>query len=155
MRSRIGGVSVRADIVAAAEWGIRNAAQIHYTEGAERSGWLRAKPYALPLSTDCSGFATMCYWLAGAPDPNGLHYAEVGYTGTMLAHGLEVNLPEPGDLIVYGPYPGHHVVIYLDTWHGAWRVASHGDEHGPVLELQHREQLVQPAPISIRSYLPR
>ena len=93
-------------------WGF--TAELMGAMEAHFSGWLRAKPYALPLSTDCSGFATMCYWLAGAPDPNGLHYAEVGYTGTMLAHGLEVNLPEPGDLIVYGPYPGHHVVIYLD-----------------------------------------
>ena len=85
MRSRIGGVSVRADIVAAAEWGIRNAAQIHYTEGAERSGWLRAKPYALPLSTDCSGFATLCYRMAGLPDPNGLGYKELGYTPVIKA----------------------------------------------------------------------
>ena len=146
---------VRAAIVKAAEWGIAHAGAIHYTETVERSEWLHAKPYHLPISTDCSGFATMCYWLAGAPDPNGLHYAEVGYTGTMLEHGLEVSLPLPGDLIVYGLYPGHHVVIFLDVWHGAWRVASHGNEAGPSLELQHREQLVQPAPVSIRSYLPR
>lgn len=146
---------LRDSIVQAAEWGIAHAAQIHYTETAARSGWLRAPKRQLPISTDCSGFATMCYWLAGAPDPNGLSYRSLGYTGTMLAHGTVVQSPLPGDLIIYGPPPGHHVVVYMYTWHGAWVVASHGGEYGPVRILQHQEEIAQPAPRQIRSYLPR
>jgi hypothetical protein len=149
-------LTIRQKIVQHAEWGIVHASQIHYTQDARRDDFLRAKPHdKLPIWTDCSGFATFCYLLAGAPDPNGLGYRSVGYTGTLLTHGKQVSTPLPGDLIVYGPGTGHHVVIYLKTWHGAWIVASHGDEHGPVSELQHREKLVQPAPVHIRSYLPR
>ena len=65
---------MRAKIVAAARWGIEHEPQIHYAE---------ARPFpltrALPLTTDCSGFVTLCYFLAGAPDPNGLDYS-----GTVL-----------------------------------------------------------------------
>ncbi|MHB8469552.1 MAG: Hint domain-containing protein [Gaiellaceae bacterium] len=35
----------------------------------------------LPLTTDCSGFVTLCYHLAGAPDPNGRGYDGQGWTG--------------------------------------------------------------------------
>lgn len=152
---------IRMRIVDAARYGIAHAAQIHYTEDMRRDDWLaqlsKEDPpqFPLPLWTDCSGFATLCYYLAGAPDPNGLHYQKVGYTGTMLDTGKKVQVPEPGDLIVYGPGTGHHVVIYLDTWRGAWRVASHGNEYGPNLVLQHREEMAQPAPRTILSYLPR
>ena len=123
-------MTVRAQVVAAARWGIANAGQIHYAE-------VRPIPQVepgvypkLPFTTDCSGFVTMCYQYAGAPDPSGAGYdggiGRLGpeYTGTLLQHGVEVKTPLPGDLIIYGPGTGHHVVIYLDTWHGAWRVAS-------------------------------
>src|SRR6201981_1984334 len=64
---------VRGRIVAAARWGIRNEPRIHY-------GLIRPFPLtrALPLTTDCSGFATLCYYLAGAPDPNGRDYDGTG-----------------------------------------------------------------------------
>ena len=38
---------------------------------------------ALPLTTGCSGFVTICFYEAGAPDPNGLDYSGLGYTGTL------------------------------------------------------------------------
>lgn len=107
------------------------------------------------MTTDCSGWVTACYRWAGAPDPSHLNYRWVGWTGTLLEHGVKVASPMPGDLIIYGPPPGHHVVVYMETWHGAWIVCSHGGEHGPVEELQHREQIVQPTPMQVRSYLPR
>jgi len=55
--------SVRQKIVAAARWGIENEPRIHYGE-------VRPMPLGrtLPLTTDCSGFVTICYFLAGAPD---------------------------------------------------------------------------------------
>lgn len=143
---------VRAKIVAYCEWGIAHAADIHY---AQKRPIPVAQPRRLPLATDCSGFATLAYKAAGAPDPNGLDYNGLGYTGTLLRHGRAVTVPLPGDLIIYGDYPGHHVVVFLYEWHGAWVVCSHGQEIGPLRVLQHREEIAQPGPRQIRSYLPR
>src|SRR5437868_1437080 len=99
-------MSVRGEIVAAARWGVRNAVRIHYAEA--RPMPLRRR--TLPLSTDCSGFATLCYFLAGAPDPTGLGYIGQGYTGNFLRHLPQRPRDEarPGDLVVWGRYPGHH-----------------------------------------------
>ena len=47
-----------------------------------RRGSVRSRSAAtLPLTTDCSGFVTVCYFLAGAPDPNGLDYSGEGLGG--------------------------------------------------------------------------
>lgn len=51
---------------------------------------------------DCSAFATLCDKAAGEPDPNGLNYNPIGWTGTLWAHGKETNNPQPGDLCFYG-----------------------------------------------------
>lgn len=142
----------RAKIVEYCEWGIHNERLIHYSEVRPIP---ETHPKILPLTTDCSGFATLAYKFAGAPDPNGRNYDGYGYTGTMMQHGELVERPEPGDLILYGEYPGHHVVIVMEIWHGAWIVCSHGQENGPRREFQHLEQLSQPGPRTIRSYLPR
>ena len=70
----------------------------------------------LPLATDCSGFATLCYFLAGAPDPNGLDYCGQGYTGTLLRHLPHVGQSDvrPGDIVVWGSYPGRHCAVVLE-----------------------------------------
>ena len=80
--------TVRHQIVTAALWGIANEPQIHYGE-------IRPIPLArtLPLTTDCSGFVTVCYFLAGAPDPNGLDYSGEGWTGTLLRNLEHGRLP--------------------------------------------------------------
>jgi cell wall-associated NlpC family hydrolase len=118
----------RRKIVAAARWGIANEPRIHYGE-------VRPIPFgrALPLTTDCSGFVTVCYFLAGAPDPNGLGYSGAGYTGTLLGHAahIEAAAAAPGDIVVWGAYPGRHCAIVLEA--GADPLlASHGSERGPV-----------------------
>jgi cell wall-associated NlpC family hydrolase len=118
---------VRRKIVAAARWGIRNEPRIHY-------GQIRPIPLArtLPLTTDCSGFVTLCYFLAGAPDPNGLEYDGQGYTGTLLDHleAIDPGSARRGDVVVWGSYPGHHCAVVLET--GADPLlASHGAERGP------------------------
>jgi hypothetical protein len=121
-------MSVRDEIVGVARWGIRNAARIHYAES--RPMPLRR---ALPLTTDCSGFATLCYFLAGAPDPNGLGYIGQGYTGNLLRHLPHVpqGRARAGDIVVWGRYPGHHCAVVLET--GADPLlASHGGESGPL-----------------------
>jgi len=102
----------RPGIVAWAKWGVANKAQIHYQQ-------IRPFPLTskLPLTTDCSGYATLCYYLAGAPDPNGLNYNHYGYTGSLLQHGKKISLAEaqPGDLIVYGAGTGDHVAIIIEN----------------------------------------
>ena len=119
--------TVRQKIVAAARWGIANEPQIHYGE-------VRPIPLArmLPLTTDCSGFVTVCYFLAGAPDPNGLDYSGEGWTGTLLRNLEHVHRDEalPGDLVVWGGYPGRHVAILLDAGDDPL-LCSHGSERGP------------------------
>jgi len=144
--------TVREKIVDYCEWGIENAAQIHYAQVRP----IPVKtPKRLPLVTDCSGFATLAYKTAGAPDPNGHDYNGQGFTGDMMRHGRKVSVPRPGDLLFYGVWPGHHVVVFMEEWHGAWVVCSHGQEIGPLRVLQHREQVAQGLPLEIRSYLPR
>lgn len=132
----------RTRLVQWAHWGVAHEPAIHYSEDVKvRAGWLTAKPRNhLPLSTDCSGFVTLCYAMAGLPDPNGLGYAELGYTGTLLSHAAsagqvhtEVAKARPGDLIVYGPGTGAHVVIVVKTGANPL-VVSHGSEAGPQLE---------------------
>ena len=122
--------SVREKIVANAEWGIKNEPRIHYAE--VRPIPCLNEPNHLPLTTDCSGFATLCYKWAGAPDPNGLSYDGQGYTGTLLSHmhHIQQHEVEPGDLVVFGGGTGHHVCVVLDKG-GSW-LASHGSESGPI-----------------------
>jgi cell wall-associated NlpC family hydrolase len=131
-------LSKRKRIVRWARWGVDNTGAIHYTETPERADWLHANPFdRLPLTTDCSGFATLCYRLAGAPDPNGLNYLTLGYTGTMLDHAAQdgtiltdVSKAKPGDLIVYGPGTGTHVAIIVEAGSDPLTV-SHGQESEP------------------------
>jgi hypothetical protein len=145
-------------IVNAALWGIAHEPQIHYSMGANRDDWLtevkrrpgRAIP-SLPLWTDCSGFVTMCYWIAKVDDPSGFNYRVLGYTGTLLAHCQHItgDQVQIGDLIVYGPGTGHHTVVVIDNAQdGSLIVASHGEERGPVRILNYLEAAEQPHPIT-------
>jgi cell wall-associated NlpC family hydrolase len=118
--------TVREKIVAAARWGIAHEPQIHYGE-------IRPVPLGrrLPLTTDCSGFVTVCYFLAGAPDPNGLGYSGEGWTGTLLRRLEHVTQDHArrGDLVVWGGYPGRHVAIVLEPGDDPL-LCSHGGERG-------------------------
>lgn len=71
---------------------------------------------AFPVTMDCSGFVTRCYYFAGASDPNGLNYDGAGYTGTLLNRGKHIleRQMHVGDLIVYGEAPGKHVVLVVE-----------------------------------------
>ena len=97
------------------------------------------KPPSYPNPTDCSSFATQCYYAAGAKDPNGRGYDGQGYTGTLLAHGTKINKSQLaiGDLVFYGyttrsspAFPvgsPTHVAIYA----GSGMVYSMGSSVGP------------------------
>jgi len=132
--------AVRHAITNWARWGAAHEPSIHYTQGASRDDYLHEPKGRLPLWTDCSGFVTYCYWASGTPDPSGLNYQYVGFTGTLLEnaqkHGrilFDVSQAKPGDPIVIGPGSGWHAVVVLEAGADPL-VASHGSETGPKIE---------------------
>jgi cell wall-associated NlpC family hydrolase len=145
--ARLTSPTVRKQIVANARWGIAHEPEIHYRQTRPIEGI--AEPYKLPLHVDCSGFATLCYAWAGAPDPNGLDYGGQGYTGTLLQHMRRIpkRALQPGDLVVWGPAPGRHVALVLEPGDDPL-VASHGQEKGPVAIRVSIESRYQPAPVA-------
>lgn len=125
-------ISRRGKIVGWARWAAKHSASFGYTEGSERSAWLAEPKGHLPVDTDCSGFATWCYW-KDAPDPNGYDYKAVGFTGTLVTHAhtvtTDVAKARPADLICIGYDPAidapAHVVVCLVAGRNPL-VASHG-----------------------------
>jgi lysozyme family protein len=128
--------AIRKRIVNWALWGVKNCGRIGYTQdGTVRLSAMKT-PGALPLVTDCSGFATFCYAWAGAPNPNaarGYDPRGPAYTGAMLDHCRRIprSAAQPGDLVVWTPPTrGHHVGVVVKA--GADPIlASHGDPSGP------------------------
>jgi len=119
-------------IVEWAKWAVANKAHFNYTEGAQRMTAIGVFPPKFPMFADCSAFVTWCYWVAGAPDPNGLGYNHEGYTGTLLGHGTEIplQLVEPGDVIVYGPSTGWHTALCISGGPDPLTI-SHGQQGDP------------------------
>ena len=148
-----GGSGLRARIVQLARWGIQNEGQIHYQQLRPVDGM--TQPKKLPLYTDCSGFSTLCYKWAGATvDPNGGNWSGA-YTGTMLSHCRHIpkSAVRPGDLVVWGAHPGHHVALVLEA--GADPLlCSHGQEKGPFAITFSVESRFQPTPATWLSCLP-
>lgn len=149
----------RVEMVKWALWGAANEPQIHYAQ--TRPIPVTAATSHLPLTTDCSGFATICAKWAGAPDPNGRHFDGQGYTGTLLDHCQHIPLSQvrPGDLVVYGPHPGHHVCVVVGlvkdkAGHTVdLQLVSHGQEKGPVRVMNSIEQQFQPYPETFLSFI--
>ena len=148
-----GGTGLRAKIVQLARWGIQNEPQIHYQQLRPVDGM--SQPKKLPLYTDCSGFSTLCYkWAGSTVDPNGGNWTGA-YTGTMLQHCRHIpkSAVKPGDLVVWGAYPGHHVALVLEA--GADPLlCSHGQEKGPFAITFSAESKFQPTPATWLSCLP-
>jgi hypothetical protein len=146
-------LTIRQHIVDNAKWGIANEPQIHYRQSRPIDGVNQARK--LPLYTDCSGFSTLCYAWAGAPDPNGNGYDGSGYTGTLLAHmhRIPAAAVQPGDLVVWGSPPGHHVAVVLEAGVDPL-LCSHGQEKGPFQIRFAEESKFQPVPATWLSCLP-
>lgn len=145
--------TMREKIVAYCKWGIAHERLIHYEQSRP---FPVNTPYILPMRTDCSGFASIAYKVAGAPDPNGRKFDGLGYTGTLLSHGKRVakEHARAGDLVVFGPGTGHHVCVLLeDGHHGNPLLASHGQEAGPIAIRLGSEDLYQPEPETFINYL--
>lgn len=152
MKDASGLSGLRAKIVQIARWGIQNEGKIHYQQLRPVDGI--DHPHKLPLQTDCSGFATLCYkWSGAKVDPNGEKFAGA-YTGTMLQHCRHIprSAVQPGDLVVWGAYPGHHVALVLEA--GADPLlCSHGQEKGPLAIRFSDESAYQPTPATWLSCL--
>lgn len=104
----------RAAIVQAAKKALRTSNRYRYARVRPMPDTLFPSNFVALILTDCSGFATLCYKAAGAPDPNGLGYNGAGWTGTLAAHGRRTNDPQPGDLCFYGTAPPfNHVAVYI------------------------------------------
>ena len=124
----------RTAIVAWSYWLMEHKAEVNYTEGPARMSAIGVWPPKFPIDCDCSASVTLCYWLAGADDPNGLGYDHEGYTGTLLSHGLEIPLAQvqPGDVIVYGPGTGWHTALVVQAGSDPLTI-SHGQQGDPSL----------------------
>ena len=109
----------------------------------------------LPLTTDCSGFVTVCYFLAGAPDPNGRGYDGEGWTATLLDRmtAIAQDDVQAGDVVVFGDYPGRHAAIVLEAGDDPL-LASHGQERGPLAIRVSDEAAFQPPVVTWLSSLP-
>jgi peptidoglycan hydrolase-like protein with peptidoglycan-binding domain len=124
--------SVKSRGVAAALMTVRHRSVIHYTQGALRMSGVTRKMYPpnYPHYADCSAHATWVYFVAGAPDPNGLGYNGYGYTGTQQRRGRSVRWQAAPILALafYGRPIGH-----VGTVVKRGMVVSHGSEIGPLL----------------------
>lgn len=88
-----------------------------------RYTYAQTRPYSKAFFSggryyDCSSFVTMCYYMAGAPDPNGFGYNGYGYTGSMWPRGSFTSSPEAGDLAFYGNRGGAttHMAIHINRY---------------------------------------
>jgi hypothetical protein len=135
-KEAVSEAGIRKRIVDWARWGCKNTLRIAYSENGPRLGAVLT-PGALPLVTDCSAFATLCYSWANAPNPNasGPYSArQTAYTGTMLHNCRHIpqSAVKPGDLVAWTPpSTGHHVCIVVTAGRDPLLV-SHGQDKGPV-----------------------
>lgn len=116
--------------MACAMYGYYNRNKIEWVSDSRRAQDL-APPPNVPANSDCSAFATWCYKSAGAPDPSGFGYRQIGSTYSQIGRGSRVASKgqlKAGDLVFYSN-PAH-VAIYV----GQGKVVSHGSDPGPRLE---------------------
>jgi lysozyme family protein len=128
--------AIRKRIVNWALWGCKNTAQIGYSQNGNLRLAALGNKGTLPLATDCSAFATLCYSWAGAPNPNAsgaFDARQPAFTGSMLSHCRRIprSAVQPGDLVVWTPpRVGQHVCLVIQGGADPLLV-SHGDESGP------------------------
>ncbi len=116
--------------------------------------WLRPFNYnpAKSHTYDCSGTVSVCYYLAGWPDPNGFGHNGFGFTGSMWPRGTYIGgNVKMGDLAFYGydprgNYPSHVAIVItpelaskLLGYHVmGWHVLSFGSNPMSIRDLRYR-----------------
>lgn len=129
--NQVTGGSPRERLRAAAERAMaRDAAGMRHSFYSQSGAWtvrfgITGEPHG--CRSDCSQWVTSIYHSAGLPDPNGQGYTG-GYTGTLGAHGRAISESQlrDGDLILYGPWPHHHVEMKCGP---GSTTAGHGSTH--------------------------
>lgn len=90
---------------------VADAAMDLYQRGRGVLVYVQRRPFPLTWDLqelkyrlDCSSTATLCFWRAGQPNPNGGTYDGSGWTGSLYPHGMPVQASQcrPGDLAFYG-----------------------------------------------------
>lgn len=103
-----------------------------------------------PCVTDCSGFVTLVYKMAGAGDPNGFGYNGSGYTGTLEKQGVAVKRPNLADLAFWrNP---DHVAIVVGTGTDP-QIVEFGAPPSPIITTVSTESRGHQAFLGFRSYL--
>lgn len=107
----------------------RNGSQPGYysMSGGPRDYAHALKGYPSGRIWDCSTFADGIYFVCGLASPSGSNaYETGGWTGTEGEHGkrIDPNAARPGDLVLYGAFPHHHVEVVLDP--GERTTIGHG-----------------------------
>lgn len=135
-------LSVRDKLLFWCHWYVEHKARIEYEE--ERPFALGA---GLPMRSDCSATFTNLYYLAGAPDPNGLHFSGYGNTTTLAQHGQRIDRDvRIGDAVIFyeggfSPYATVHVAMVVGN------TAEHKEDF---LTMSHGESS-QPAFVTVSS----
>jgi hypothetical protein len=122
----------RRAMVANCRWAVGHRHRFRYEQvrpipvGATRDG-------DEPIITDCSGFVTLMARWSGLADPNGRGYNGDGWTGTLLEHLPAVGFTrtQPGDLAVFGTYPGVHCAVLVEAGRADPWAVSHGGPGDP------------------------
>jgi hypothetical protein len=140
-----GTTAMRSAICSAATWGVNNL----------KGAWQATRPMPASLQqvnaaggTDCSGFATLCYKAAKAPNPNGGPYDGEGDSIAMSEHGHKTSTPHPADLHVWDS-PGH-VAIEM----GGGKIAEWGSGPSPIMSTFDAENGLHGSYVGCFSYLP-
>ncbi|HEY0718399.1 MAG TPA: hypothetical protein VGD68_12345 [Streptosporangiaceae bacterium] len=106
---------LRRAMVANCRWALAHRDGFRYEQ--VRPIPFRLERRQLPVTTDCSGFVTVMAQWSGIEDPNGRGYNGEGYTGTLLEHLPAVGFgqTQPGDIAVFGTFPGVHCAVLLEA----------------------------------------
>ena len=153
-----GPTGVRAAILAEAARLFAHRAEIDYVQS--RPFALRLPPF-VPGQLDCSSFVTVCYFVAGAPDPNGLSFSGFGNTTNLVSHGKRCSVGEleAGDLVFYGStaaadanefcpvgspthvalFDGDGMVYSHGGPHRTDRMARHAVDYRPITNCSHHD----------------
>jgi hypothetical protein len=113
-----------------AEWGVRHAGSIHYSQARPIDFNLKN----LPWTADCSGSTIAYAKAAGLPDPSGYGFSGAGNTDAILRNLRRVDRRDVqlGDLALWAiGSDGKHVAIITDLGADPM-LASHGSDVGPL-----------------------
>jgi hypothetical protein len=108
------------------EWELAHRGRLIYSENwSDRKQFFNGKWWRITgIHADCSQFVAGCLNDAGF-----VGFNDSDYTGTEWTKGKTVKTPRPGDIVIWGAYPGQHTAFYMGE---GWTVgfgAPGGPDH--------------------------